>query len=454
MNIKTTSTSGELVDASLSVLVINKDQLGELQSKRQNILSYFLLGSELKGEIETPGFYFDGASTLEDLDALMLTQGWRKYLYIKPYEELSFKPEKGLTITGGVTNGLFQKEKMSKLTMLSFGDGFQAISSMTDSAGRFSFVLDEEYGDKMEVIIQSANVDGENKDYMVTLDQKKTPPVNFGQTSAIAQLDSTVFELVRKEEERRQVEEAFRATSGTIMIGQVDVDGFKRTAMSNNVIKLAGKPDVVLDGEELQEKEVEWSYYLYNFSSFNVETMTDIFGEELPGSDMTLVLVDGNYDSNYKYLVSFLPTREIVSIDVIRCADNFMLIWAEKVGELDIKEPIFCGSIININTVRGKGILDALNKPKGINRIEIPVFSTPKEYYTPNYKTLKPEEVSGPDLRSVLHWQPLLSTDSLGIATTSFYNADNVGDMTIVVEAISKDGEIGYTTIGYKVKGK
>jgi hypothetical protein len=68
---------------------------------------------------------------------------------------------------------------------------------------------------------------------------------------------------------------------------------------------------------------------------------------------MTLVLVDGNYDSKYKYLVSFLPTREIVSIDVIRCADNFMLIWAEKVGELDIKGTNICGSIINIKTRLG-----------------------------------------------------------------------------------------------------
>ncbi len=461
MNIKTTSTSGELVDASLSVLVINKDQLGELQSKRQNILSYFLLGSELKGEIETPGFYFDGASTLEDLDALMLTQGWRKYLYIKPYEELSFKPEKVLTITGGVTNGLFQKEKMSKLTMLSFGDGFQAISSMTDSAGRFSFVLDEEYGDKMEVIIQSANVDGENKDYMVTLDQKKTPPVNFGQTSAIAQLDSTVFELVRKEEERRQVEEAFRATSGTIMIGQVDVDGFKRTAMSNNVIKLAGKPDLVMDGEVLQEEEQDWSYGLFSELDFASDNLNiDIYQDEnfdygavVRGSDETLVLVDGDYDPIFNALIAYIPIREVSSVDVIKCADNFELIWADKKGALPTR-PIYCGSIININTVRGKGIGDVLNKFKGINRFMIPVFSTPKEYYTPNYETMKPEELNKPDLRLVLRWQPLLSTDSLGIATTSFYNADNVGDMTIVVEAISKDGEIGYTTIGYKVKGK
>ena len=50
--------------------------------------------------------------------------------------------------------------------------------------------------------------------------------------------------------------------------------------------------------------------------------------------------------------------------------------------------------------------------------------------------------------------QPQLSTDSLGTATTSFYNGDNVGDMVIVVEAFSQTGKIGYGEMGYKVEGK
>jgi hypothetical protein len=115
---------------------------------------------------------------------------------------------------------------------------------------------------------------------------------------------------------------------------------------------------------------------------------------------------------------------------------------------------ITCGSIININTNRGKGILDAWNTPKGINRFKIPVFATPKEHYSPNYETLKPEDSRKPDLRSVLHWQPQLSTDSLGTATTSFYNGDNVGDMTVVVEVFSETGKIGYKTAEYKIAGK
>jgi hypothetical protein len=47
------------VEANLSLLVINKNQLGAMQKTRQNILSWFLLDSELRGEIENPGFYFN-----------------------------------------------------------------------------------------------------------------------------------------------------------------------------------------------------------------------------------------------------------------------------------------------------------------------------------------------------------------------------------------------------------
>jgi hypothetical protein len=46
----------------------------------------------------------------------MLTQGWRKYHYAKPFEDLTFKPEKSLTVSGRVS-GLFieKKEKEAKV---------------------------------------------------------------------------------------------------------------------------------------------------------------------------------------------------------------------------------------------------------------------------------------------------------------------------------------------------
>ena len=58
-----------------------------------------------------------------------------------------------------------------------------------------------------------------------------------------------------------------------------------------------------------------------------------------------------------------------------------------------------------------------------------------------------------PDLRSVVHWQPEIKTNSLGKATTTFYNGDLTGEMLIVVEILSENGEIGYQELVYEVDG-
>jgi hypothetical protein len=333
------------------------------------------------------------------------------------------------------------------------------MSAMTDSAGRFGFELDEEYGEVMDVVIQSAKESGKNMDYVLSLDKKKHPPVTFTQISTITELDSLVVELVKKDEERKKVDDAFRATSGTMMIGQVDVDGYKRSSQSKRIIERAGEPEMIIDGKKLRDNEEEWSYGLYSQLSSNSNFTIDVWQNEfsivakVSGSDATLVLVDGVYDRLNQDLIPTLPVSEVSSIDIIKCADNFKVIYMEATGEMLI-DPIFCGSIININTNGGKGILNAWNRPKGINKFKIPVFATPKEFYAPNHENLQPEESNKPDLRALLHWQAILATDSSGKATTSFYNADNVGDMTVVVEAISDDGKIGYKELDYKVEGK
>ncbi len=194
LSVKTTNSSGKPVKTNLSLLVINKNQLGKIQSIRKNILSWFLLESELKGEIENPGFYFKKDSNrFEDLDALMLTQGWRKYNYSKPFNELRFKPESSLTVSGHV-NGILssKKGKKAELVMLTFGKSKNAYRLETDSLGKFTFILDDEFGQKINVLIQTSKKSGKKMNYTVTLDKNESPPVSFNHIKSIANLDSTV----------------------------------------------------------------------------------------------------------------------------------------------------------------------------------------------------------------------------------------------------------------------
>ena len=82
----------------------------------------------------------------------------------------------------------------------------------------------------------------------------------------------------------------------------------------------------------------------------------------------------------------------------------------------------------------------------------VPIFSQPKEFYAPKYNNTQADDLQKPDLRSVIHWQPILKTEGLGISKTSFYNADIAGEMMVILEAIGNDGAIGYQEYSYKVE--
>lgn len=78
-------SSGEPLGGTLSVSVT--DDRYALQDTTVNILSSFLLSSDLQGYVEAPSFYFSGddSRTSYLLDLLMLTQGWVKYSFVPDY---------------------------------------------------------------------------------------------------------------------------------------------------------------------------------------------------------------------------------------------------------------------------------------------------------------------------------------------------------------------------------
>ena len=103
----------ENTELSLSV----SDAAGRQQtSYTHNMYSYLLLGSELKGYIPDAARYFDPAnkSRAEELDLLMLTNGWTSYDWSKlARKEIKlFQPlEKGITVKGT----FYKKEKERRL---------------------------------------------------------------------------------------------------------------------------------------------------------------------------------------------------------------------------------------------------------------------------------------------------------------------------------------------------
>ncbi|MDD4923185.1 MAG: Plug domain-containing protein, partial [Bacteroidales bacterium] len=144
-------------DFSLSIT----DSHSVIQSPMaDNIISSLLLTSDLKGYIEDPGSYFMDANkaTQENLDLLMLTQGWRRFNTSAVVNGKIKKPayylEIGQTLSGKVTNFFNKPAKNIDIIALSFGNTFFMKKSTTDSLGQY--LMDVSFQDSTIFMVKAS----------------------------------------------------------------------------------------------------------------------------------------------------------------------------------------------------------------------------------------------------------------------------------------------------------
>jgi hypothetical protein len=467
LDIQTTNANDEPIKTNTSVLVINKEDLGTMQNVRQNILSYFLIDSELKGNLENPGYYFKNNDSLhDDLESLMLTQGWTKYNYSKPYKPPTFLPEKSLTISGKV-NKLFAEKKGAKdiqLTLMTTGESQSFYNQATDSLGRFNFKLKDEYGKEIGLLIQTNKNSDKITSNSVEIDKKNSPSISFDNDKFIEQIDSIVENFIKKRLNQNETDFKFETQSGGILLDQVNIKA-KMTANKQKVTELYGKPTTIIKGKDILSKEQKWSYGLYSILIFNfpnkltIERTSEADLKAIVNNEPTLVIIDGIPVRLVEYpLIPYISPSEVSSFEIIENATGFGKLFCEvypsgtcpKTGAFLTCIPPAFGHIIAIYTKAGIGLTGA-QKPKGLTQSTIPVFATTKEFYVPKYDNIQPDDWKNADKRTLIHWQPILNTDDLGKAAISFYNTDNKGEAMIVVEAISEEGEIGYQELSYEI---
>ncbi|MCM8568210.1 hypothetical protein NE848_02405 [Gramella jeungdoensis] len=466
LEISITNNEGIGAKANLSILVLNKEQLGARRTRANNILSYFLLDSELKAAVQDPGSYFRVRNKFSEsaLDLLLLAEGIKNYNYWEsPEKSIFFPAEKGLNISGylkGVLPGKDEEDKVS-LNMMTFGEKKTIYNQITNSHGGFNFVLDDEFGRNINVLFQSNSKNRKNKYYEVIVDRKKEPEIFYDHNQAIVPVDSEVSEIVGKQRERKVFNDSFKVLSGVTELEQVDIEVTGMTPQRKKVLERFGKAETIISGESIQRKEKDWSYGLYSVLLFNfrdkIRIERDSNGElrakafnRLP----CLVVVDGIPVMGYSYdfIPNILPS-EVKSVEIIENARNFSKLYSEVYPEVSMANSPMQGNVIAIYTKSGGGLF-GLNQTPGLLETSIPVFAPKKDFEQPEYEDLAIKNSKKPDLRSVIEWEPEIITDPSGKASASFYNADISGDMLIIVEAIAEDGKIGYQTLSYHVEDK
>ncbi len=455
---------------NLSVLVLNKSQLGDMHKVRAHILSYFLLNSELCGTIEKPASYFDvnNVNMQRNMEFLLLTQGWRNYKYNTKDSLVKIKiaPEKMLTISGTVGEFLNTKKKPNypvELVLMTLGKPKTFHIQEVQPNGRFNFDLQNQYSDELNIVIQSRNArTKEVEDFTINLDKTSTPDIQFKKQEHFKSID-ILNSYVEKSIERKQKEEAFALSDNTIQLDEVKLSGYKLTPEREKMMDLHGPPDVVIEDKELHEKVEKWSYGLFSVLLFNYPEDINIrrvgrnggfLIAEVYGADFTCVLIDGIPVNIRDYpLIGNLPTKEIKSVEIIKRPKNPKKYSTEIFGEPDALFGAFTISFINIYTYSKNGLY-GVQSTSNLFKGTVSTFAPKREFYAPKYEDILAEDWKIPDLRSTVYWQPNLQTDSNGKAKVEFYNADDTGDMLVIVEGITKNGKLGYFETTYQVEEK
>ncbi|QIL76112.1 MG2 domain-containing protein [Hymenobacter sp. HDW8] len=83
LTVAVTDGAGQPVAAQLSLAVTNALATGMNEAPETTILTQLLLTSDLQGYVENPGYYFQNKTpeTEQALDHLLLTQGWRRFVW-------------------------------------------------------------------------------------------------------------------------------------------------------------------------------------------------------------------------------------------------------------------------------------------------------------------------------------------------------------------------------------
>lgn len=461
------SSSGK---ASLSVLVLNNNRLEAGKLHQPHIVSYLLLNSELKGFVEQPNHYFNpkNEQRLLDLDALMLTQGWRNYIYQneKPITSFAFQPETHLELSGTIGE-YFNPKKRPKdpldINLMVHNDIPLIYNAEIASTGKYSFLLDDIYKNSSEYFMQVVDKKGKPVDLKINVNKKWLPAIEPNKISLEIPIEIQQS-FIKETEETNAIIKDFEETYGnTVALREVNIKGYKLTPKRKEFIEKHGEPTKIINGKDLVKRAPKWNYGVLSVIRAEFPDKVEIKEVGPPENRFLVPMVKGTeYDDSFTYviidnipvvirdysLIQSLPVEEVESIDILESPKNKNKYCDEVFKAIKCPNKV---ALVNIYTKSGKGIY-GMDRIEGAKTDVIKGFSQNVEFYAPKYDILTAQDWALPDSRSVIHWSPDITLNSTNNQfDLEFYNDDYTGEVSVIIEAISEDGSIGYTKLNYNI---
>ncbi|WP_194765929.1 TonB-dependent receptor plug domain-containing protein [Tamlana sp. I1] len=429
------------LSGNMSMSITDIDAVGQ-STKSENIKTYLLLNSDLRGTIKNPGYFFEKNNDPKRrylLDLVMLSHGWRRFtwtdlLYKSPSPD-KYNAETGLYISGRT---LYQDKSLTKIsaatriTFMSkppFQDKMQSNEHGIFKYGPFIF------NDSMPVLIEArvkdfkSDANKKNRFVSIYLDAPFNNSPKITKHAVIKDFieDSTkVINFINQSKNEIFIDSLY--LDNATRLEEVLITATRETEEEKrhnelNDRTLHGEPSHRIDMSEYENYQSQSIFFLINMlpgvSAHNGSI-------SIRNSGTPKIMLDGVIVELED--IEFMTGDNIEFIDVLTGIDAAMYSNAAN-GIIAIysKEGSFNQ---NSNIERKPGIIDFTAKG----------FYTAREFYAPDYDD-EFNEASKQDIRTTLHWEPKirLSTQNPN-AEISFFTSDIQTNYAIKIEGITDSG--------------
>lgn len=427
---------------SYSMSVINLDHVALSGIPSESIISYLELESEIRGEIENPGYYFSSpyGSIKENLDLLLLTQGWTEYIWnselTERLDDFEYSREEGLTISGHAQRLILNRALNEGNIILFVPAEFIFLETTTDSSGYFQFenlILH----DSTKILLHSKDKNNRSNTKLIDANCVIQPSPYFP-GSEYNTLHDSLLDLYNAEAYGRYLSNSyFNFDKDHILLDEVTVIGQKKEKDDGHY-RIYSQASNVIDMDEYPNV----SYTdLFTFLSGRVAGLF-ISGDNISirgAQSPPLILLDGiEIDAS---TARNIPLEVVDKIEILKDAAN-TAIFGMRGGN----------GVIAIYTRRGeiiyteKTLFDIISKT-------IEAYAVAKNFYSPDFSNSDTRH-DMIDQRATLFWEPDLVFDPEGNCYISFFNSDDSGKIGIIVQGITYLGKPCFSGAYYFVSGK
>jgi hypothetical protein len=430
ISLTSSDETAKAIAADMSMAVFSADTLSSTESA--DITSYAWLSSELRGAIESPGYYFSNdIDAAKAVDNLMLTQGWRRFTWqdmiTGQLPAIDFLPEwQGHIVTGKLTaekTGLPAKDIPAFLSVP--GSRVWLYCAPTDATGIVHFYTKNLQGNNEMVLQTDSRTD---TGYQLEI----VPPFSEKYSSSklpAFSLDSGIKKSLVDNSIVMQVQNSFNGEK----LKQFGIPAIDSTAFF-------GKPDR--------------EYLLDNFTRFN--TMEEVLREYVSEilvrrqkDNFQLIMANGSDRVFMNDPLTLLNGVPVFDVNKIMKYNPFKVRKIELVNRKYYYGPLAFNGIVNFTTYNPD--------PATLSDTHTVVadyegMQLQREFYAPRYET--PEQITSrrPDFRNTLYWLPNLTTDVSGKTTINFYTSDKKGKYQVVVQGITTEGKTGTKSFEFEVQ--